>query len=116
MKGHITLVRSGTSKCEIQRCQYFFCEPYIQFEEEVTFLLHYPRDQSLRLLSSANVDVVFIPRTEGSISSIFRPYVIPSDSLWALQPTRHCWRSQLLIQPRGCYDNYKLFQLVRPGR
>ncbi|HAH01403.1 MAG TPA: pantoate--beta-alanine ligase [Ktedonobacter sp.] len=68
--------------------------------------------RDLQLLGSANVDVVFIPRTEEIYPAGFSTYVIPSSSLWAIQPTRGIGSR---VYNRGVATIItKLFQLVRP--
>ncbi len=58
-EGHITLVQAARQECEISVAS-IFVNP-MQFEES-DVLIRYPRDLSrdLQLLSSTNVDVVFI--------------------------------------------------------
>ena len=110
-EGHITLVQAAHQECEISVAS-IFVNP-MQFEES-DILIHYPRDLSrdLQLLGSANVDVVFIPRTEEIYPAGFSTYVIPSSSLWAIQPTRGIGSR---VYNRGVATIItKLFQLVRP--
>jgi len=110
-EGHITLVQAAHQECEISVVS-IFVNP-MQFEES-DVLTHYPRDFSrdLQLLRSANVDVVFIPSAEEIYPAGFSTYVIPSGSLWAIQPTRGIGSR---VYTRGVATIItKLFQLVRP--
>jgi pantoate--beta-alanine ligase len=110
-QGHITLVQAAHQECEISVAS-IFVNP-MQFEESEV-LIHYPRDlaRDLQLLSTASVDVVFIPRTEEIYPPGFSTHVIPSGSLWAVQPASGTGSR---IYNRGVATIItKLFQLVRP--
>ena len=110
-QGHISLVQAAHQECEISVAS-IFVNP-IQFEESDD-LLRYPRDLSrdLQLLSTTNIDVVFIPRTEDIYPAGFSTYVMPTSSLWAVQPAKGTGSR---IYTRGVATIItKLFQLVRP--
>jgi pantoate--beta-alanine ligase len=110
-QGHISLVQAAHQECEISVAS-IFVNP-IQFEESDD-LLRYPRDLSrdLQLLSTTNIDVVFIPRTEDIYPTGFSTYVMPTSSLWAVQPAKGTGSR---IYTRGVATIItKLFQLVRP--
>jgi len=110
-QGHISLVQAAHQECEISVAS-IFVNP-IQFEESDD-LLRYPRDLSrdLQLLSTTNIDVVFIPRTEDIYPAGFSTFVMPTSPLWAVQPAKGT-RSR--IYARGVATIItKLFQLVRP--
>ena len=85
-QGHISLVQAAHQECEISVAS-IFVNP-IQFEESDD-LLRYPRDLSrdLQLLSTTNIDVVFIPRTED---------IYPTDALCEFLSHR---RARLPSQP-----------------
>ena len=110
-QGHISLVQAAHQECEISVAS-IFVNP-LQFEESDD-LLRYPRDLSrdLQLLSTTNIDVVFIPRTEDIYPTGFSTYVMPTSSLWAVQPAKGTGSR---IYTRGVATIItKLFQLVRP--
>ena len=110
-QGHISLVQAAHQECEISVAS-IFVNP-LQFEESDD-LLRYPRDLSrdLQLLSTTNIDVVFIPRTEDIYPTGFSTYVMPTSSLWAVQPAKGTGSR---IYARGVATIItKLFQLVRP--
>ena len=110
-QGHISLVQAAHQECEISVAS-IFVNP-LQFEESDD-LLRYPRDLSrdLQLLSTTNIDVVFIPRTEDIYSAGFSTFVMPTSPLWAVQPAKGTGSR---IYARGVATIItKLFQLVRP--
>ena len=110
-QGHISLVQAAHQECEISVTS-IFVNP-IQFEESDD-LLRYPRDLSrdLQLLSTTNIDVVFIPRTEDIYPAGFSTFVMPTSPLWAVQPAKGTGSR---IYARGVATIItKLFQLVRP--
>ena len=110
-QGHISLVQAAHQECEISVAS-IFVNP-IQFEESDD-LLRYPRDLSrdLQLLSTTNIDVVFIPRTEDIYPAGFSTFVMPTSPLWAVQPAKGTGSR---IYARGVATIItKLFQLVRP--
>jgi len=110
-QGHISLVQAAHQECEIGVAS-IFVNP-LQFEESDD-LLRYPRDLSrdLQLLSTTNIDVVFIPRTEDIYSAGFSTFVMPTSPLWAVQPAKGTGSR---IYARGVATIItKLFQLVRP--
>jgi pantoate--beta-alanine ligase len=110
-QGHISLVRAAHQECEISVAS-IFVNP-LQFEESDD-LLRYPRDLSrdLQLLSTTNIDVVFIPRTEDMYPAGFSTFVMPTSPLWAVQPAKGTGSR---IYARGVATSItKLFQLVRP--
>ena len=110
-QGHISLVQAAHQECEISVAS-IFVNP-LQFEESDD-LLRYPRDLSrdLQLLSATNVDVVFIPRTEDIYPAGFSTYVMPTRSLWAVQPAKGTGSR---IYARGVATIMtKFLQLVRP--
>ncbi len=110
-QGHISLVQAAHQECEISVAS-IFVNP-LQFEESDD-LLRYPRDLSrdLQLLSTTNIDVVFIPRTEDIYPAGFSTYVMPTSPLWAVQPAKGTGSR---IYARGVATIItKLFQLVRP--
>lgn len=110
-QGHISLVQAAHQECEIGVAS-IFVNP-LQFEESDD-LLRYPRDLSrdLQLLSTTNIDVVFIPRTEDIYPAGFSTFVMPTSPLWAVQPAKGTGSR---IYARGVATIItKLFQLVRP--
>jgi len=110
-QGHISLVQAAHQECEISVAS-IFVNP-LQFEESDD-LLRYPRDLSrdLQLLSTTNIDVVFIPRTEDIYPAGFSTFVMPTSPLWAVQPAKGTGSR---IYARGVATIItKLFQLVRP--
>ncbi len=110
-QGHISLVQAAHQECEISVAS-IFVNP-IQFEESDD-LLRYPRDltRDLQLLSTTNIDVVFIPRTEDIYPAGFSTFVMPTSPLWAVQPAKGTGSR---IYARGVATIItKLFQLVRP--
>jgi len=110
-QGHISLVQAAHQECEISVAS-IFVNP-LQFEESDD-LLRYPRDLSrdLQLLSTTNIDVVFIPRTEDIYPAGFYTFVMPTSPLWAVQPAKGTGSR---IYARGVATIItKLFQLVRP--
>ena len=110
-QGHISLVQAAHQECEISVAS-IFVNP-IQFEESDD-LLRYPRDLSrdLQLLSTTNIYVVFIPRTEDIYPAGFSTFVMPTSPLWAVQPAKGTGSR---IYARGVATIItKLFQLVRP--
>ena len=110
-QGHISLVQAAHQECEISVAS-IFVNP-LQFEESDD-LLSYLRDLSrdLQLLSTTNIDVVFIPRTEDIYSAGFSTFVMPTSPLWAVQPAKGTGSR---IYARGVATIItKLFQLVRP--
>ena len=110
-QGHISLVQAAHQECEISVAS-IFVNP-LQFEESDD-LLSYLRDLSrdLQLLSTTNIDVVFIPRTEDIYPAGFSTFVMPTSPLWAVQPAKGTGSR---IYARGVATIItKLFQLVRP--
>ncbi|TME65941.1 MAG: pantoate--beta-alanine ligase [Chloroflexi bacterium] len=110
-QGHISLVQAAHQECEIGVAS-IFVNP-LQFEESDD-LLSYLRDLSrdLQLLSTTNIDVVFIPRTEDIYPAGFSTFVMPTSPLWAVQPAKGTGSR---IYARGVATIItKLFQLVRP--
>jgi len=107
--GHIALMRAAHQECEVSVAS-IFVNP-LQFDQGED-PAHYPRDlaRDLQLLSSANVDVVFIPRVEDIYPPDFSTYVTPTGPI--------AERLEGISSPgyiRGVATIItKLFQLVRP--
>lgn len=107
--GHLTLVQAAQQECEVSVVS-IFVNP-LQFDRQDDFL-NYPRDlpQDLQALSTAQVDIVFIPRVEDMYPASFSTYVTPSDSVTE--------RLEAIRNPayvRGVATIItKLLQLVRP--
>jgi pantoate--beta-alanine ligase len=108
-EGHITLVQAAQQECEISVAS-IFVNP-IQFERRED-LVRYPQDlpRDLQLLSTANLDVAFIPRAEDIYPPDFSTYVVPSAPL-----TGRPKGVSAQVYIRGVATVMtKLFQLVRP--
>ena len=110
-EGHIALVQAAQQECEVTVAS-IFVNP-MQFDQSEDFA-RYPRDleRDLQLLSNANIDIVFIPRTEDMFPPDFSTYITPSG------PTME--RLEGLSSPgyiRGVATAVtKLLQLVRPDK
>ena len=87
-QGHISLVQAAHQECEIGVAS-IFVNP-LQFEESDD-LLRYPRDLSrdLQLLSTTNIDVVFIPRTEDIYPAGFSTFVMPTSPMGSTASERY---------------------------
>ena len=110
-EGHITLVQAARQECAITVAS-IFVNP-MQFDQSEEFT-HYPRDpaRDLQLLRNANVDIVFIPRTEDMFPPDFSTYITPAGPI--------AERLESLRSPgyiRGVATaGTKLLQLVRPDK
>ena len=110
-EGHITLVQAARQECETTVAS-IFVNP-LQFDQSEEFT-HYPRDptRDLQLLRNANVDIVFIPRTEDMFPPDFSTYITPAGPI--------AERLESLRSPgyiRGVATAAtNLLQLVRPDK
>jgi pantoate--beta-alanine ligase len=108
-EGHLSLIRAAQQECEISIAG-IFVNP-LQFERSED-LARYPHDpeRDLQLLSTAGVDVVFIPRAEDIYPSDFSTFVVPSAPLTGRPKGVN---AQVYIRGVATVMT-KLFQLVRP--
>ncbi|GAC1622005.1 MAG: pantoate--beta-alanine ligase [Ktedonobacteraceae bacterium] len=108
-EGHLTLVQAAHADCEVSVVSIFVNS--IQFDKQSDYL-SYPRDltRDLQVLSTTQVDAVFIPRVEDMYPSSFSTYVTPSGSA-----AERLEAISNLVYVRGFATIMtKLFQLVRP--
>ncbi len=111
--GHLALVKVAQDECEISIVSIFVNPLQFTSAEE---LAQFPRPlaHDLKLLSDAQVDVVFIPRTEDIYPSTFSTYITPT-----LAKTERFSSANNRNNTPGYIYGFatimtKLFQIVRP--
>ena len=110
---HLTLIRAAREECAISIVSIFVNPLQFPSEEERT---QFPRSlaSDLQLLRNAQVDVVFVPRTEDMYPPTFSTYITPTLArMEGFNPTDNQSTTPTYIYGFATIIT-KLFQIIRP--